>query len=1071
MRQKIFFTLIASLAFLCVFQQSVFAGKYPFKNYSGNDGLSNSYVLSILQDSRGYLWFGTDGGAIKFDGVKFTAYTKTHGLAGNRVYSMIEDRERNLWFGTDGTGVSRFDGKTWKTFTKEHGLADNTVVSMLEDSGGDLWFATTEGGVCKFDGERWITYTAEDGLGDNQVHTIIQSSDGYIWIGTQAGACRFDGEGWESYTTEHGMSRNIVSILEDGHGDIWFSGERKAEARGPVRPVVIKVTGEPGRGEFTAFTTEDGLPAEIAGSMLEDGQGNIWIGTKGAGLGMFDGREWKVFTTKNGLPKNYIESMLEDRGGNLWFGTRGGGVSRLGSTAFTVFTTEDGLADNTAAPRFEDSRENLWFSPRQAKGLIRYDGEDWIHYTTENGLGSDEVSDMFEDSDGIIWCATRMGGLSKFDGKKWSTYDRIGWVQDIYLEDEEGNLWLGDGRSTIKFDRESSRAYKIKEGLVSAIVFSALKDKNGDLWFAGDAGITRFDGEKWWPDISANINGISLSGVRQIFEDRSGGLWFLTSRGLTRFDGEKWKNYTTENGLAHNDVLSIFEDNSGALWIGTNGGGVSRLDSDRFTNYTKNDGLSSNYCYFTAQDNSYYYFVTDKGLDRFDGRAFRSYAEKDGLADSRLEGYLMDSRGNLWFGSAQGVTKYNPGLDRACPVSPPVYITRLRVLEQDTTVTSGLRLGYRENSLRFDYVGLCFKSPEDVLYSYKLEGLEKDWQETYACFVSYPDLNPGYYVFKVRARNREGVWSEENAQISFQIRQPFWVTVWFKSVITAIALLSLWGLYIVKTWNMQKRNVELERKVEERTRELREKTAQLIQAEKMASLGHLVAGVAHEINTPLGALKSNNDTFFRNIKDIKNIFAGPQATRETGEGTQLDKLFANTEKLNSVSMKAIERISTIVRSLCTFARIDKAVRDKVDIHEGLKTTLTLVQHEISKRIKLHTDYADLPKITCFPDRLNQVFMNLMINAIQAIEGEGEISVRTYREKDWMVVEIRDTGRGIAEEEMEHIFDPGFTTKGVGVGTGLGLSIVYQIVQEHEGKVEVDSEPGKGSTFRVYLPVK
>ena len=236
----------------------------------------------------------------------------------------------------------------------------------------------------------------------------------------------------------------------------------------------------------------------------------------------------------------------------------------------------------------------------------------------------------------------------------------------------------------------------------------------------------------------------------------------------------------------------------------------------------------------------------------------------------------------------------------------------------------------------------------------------------------------------------------------------------------------------------------------------------------MASLGQLVAGVAHEINTPLGALKSNIDVFIRNHEDAKKLYS---ELDETETKKKLSRLSAKTEKLGAVSRKATDRISKIVRSLRSFARIDQAVRATVDMHEGMESTLTLVQHEIKNRIKVHKDYGDLPKITCFPDRLNQVFMNLMVNAIHAIEDKGEIFIRTYQQQDWAVVEIRDTGKGIPREKLPQIFDPGFTTKGVGVGTGLGLSIVYQIVQDHQGKVEVESEPGKGSTFRVFLPVK
>lgn len=270
---------------------------------------------------------------------------------------------------------------------------------------------------------------------------------------------------------------------------------------------------------------------------------------------------------------------------------------------------------------------------------------------------------------------------------------------------------------------------------------------------------------------------------------------------------------------------------------------------------------------------------------------------------------------------------------------------------------------------------------------------------------------------------------------------------------------------------LQHANEDLEHKVEERTRELKQKQTQLVQAEKMASLGNLVAGIAHEINTPLGALRSNTDLFVRSIAKVNNILTDSKTADEVLENAELSKLLENIQKLNTVNEAATERIVNIVNSLRKFARLDQAEMDTYDIHEGIESTLTLVNHELKNRIEVVKDYGDIPQIYCYPNQLNQVFMNILVNASQAIEDQGTVRITTSRQDGNIVVEISDSGRGIPKKMIKRIFDPGFTTKGSGVGTGLGLSIVHQIIQDHKGRIEVESEPGKGTTFRVILPIE
>ena len=263
---------------------------------------------------------------------------------------------------------------------------------------------------------------------------------------------------------------------------------------------------------------------------------------------------------------------------------------------------------------------------------------------------------------------------------------------------------------------------------------------------------------------------------------------------------------------------------------------------------------------------------------------------------------------------------------------------------------------------------------------------------------------------------------------------------------------------------------ELEAEVAARTRDLRESQAQLVQQEKMAALGRLVTGVAHEMNTPIGTITSNADILGRSLGKLRGILtdeACPEAVRDNRALTLVLKVLDDISRINGL---ACERIVTIVGSLRNFARLDEADFKTADLHEGLDSTLTLVHHELKRRAELVKDYGDIPPIRCHPNQINQVFMNLLVNASQAIEGHGEITIRTRREDDIVSVQISDTGVGIPPENLANIFDPGFTTKGVGVGTGLGLSICFKIVQDHRGTIEVRSEVGRGSTFTVRLPI-
>jgi signal transduction histidine kinase len=277
--------------------------------------------------------------------------------------------------------------------------------------------------------------------------------------------------------------------------------------------------------------------------------------------------------------------------------------------------------------------------------------------------------------------------------------------------------------------------------------------------------------------------------------------------------------------------------------------------------------------------------------------------------------------------------------------------------------------------------------------------------------------------------------------------------------------------------SLKRLNETLEERVRARTaeleqtnRELRETQAQLVQSAKMASLGTLVAGVAHEINTPIGSISANTDLVKRASQIVKQRFEAEDAPTGHAEDKKLRQAIETLEQASETELLACNRISSIVRSLRNFARLDESEEKLVDIHEGIDSTLILLRHELKTGIEVVKRFGDLPKVLCYPSQLNQVFMNLLTNAVVALQGQGKITITTAREGDDVLLSFADTGTGIPLEDLERIFDPGFTTKGVGVGTGLGLSICYRIVQDHRGSIQVTSDLGKGTQFTVRLPI-
>ncbi|MFC2170323.1 sensor histidine kinase, partial [Acidobacteriota bacterium] len=331
----------------------------------------------------------------------------------------------------------------------------------------------------------------------------------------------------------------------------------------------------------------------------------------------------------------------------------------------------------------------------------------------------------------------------------------------------------------------------------------------------------------------------------------------------------------------------------------------------------------------------------------------------------------------------------------------------------------------------------------------------------------------------------DGLWNERGASVRITIIPPFWRTLWFRILIGVSLAGIVFLAYHKRVKHIEIINKKLEIQVAERTAELAEKNrqlelafqelkdaqTQLAQAEKMASLGNLAAGIVHEINSPVAAIKSGADTSHRLIKKVNRELKEIGEPKGIKENKETWKVLDVLESNNNIAMMACERIMKIIQSLKNFARLEQADFKEADIHEGLESTLTLLHHETKNRIKIVKKFGNIPRIFCYPNLLNQVFMNILANATQAIEDKGTITIKTSKNNDDISISISDNGKGIKKKDLKHIFDPGFTTKGVGVGTGLGLSISHNIITNHKGQIKVRSEIDKGAEFVVTLPIK
>nr|MBC8235884.1 GHKL domain-containing protein [bacterium] len=842
------------------------------------------------------------------------------------------------------------------------------------------------------------------------------------WSTNPKGVCRYaksnarlrlsDGKQFQHFTTKDGLAGNLVFAIESTpDGAIWI-GTHNGVSR------YDGTVGADSKPVFTNFTSKDGLVHDSVLAIHVAPDGALWFGTYN-GVSRYDGKTFRNFTIKDGLVNNTVSSICSAPDGTIWFGTgavsnKGNGVSCYDGNGFVNYTTEDGLASNWVSSIYCAPDGVLWVGT-QGSGVSCYDQKRILNLTTKDGLAGNNVARIHRTPDGVLWFGTRFGGLSRYDGKTFRNFTEA-------------------------------------DGLASKQILGGYSAPDGTLWFATVFnGISRYDGNDF-----VNFrteDGLASNWCKTIAPDSAGALWFGTSGGgVSRYDGKQFVNFTTTDGLVTNYVLSIYGAPDGMMWFGT-GGGVSRYDGNQFLNFTEG-GMTFITSIHRALDDVMW-FGTRNGVFCYDGLTWMSLDAQDGLASSNVASICEDEEGYLWFGTEGGVTRYRRSTDK-----PRVRLLSVQT-DQVYTALAALPPIITGHRLTIKYSAIDFKThPRKRQYRCRLTELDGDWRPpTKSDAFEHIFTKAGVYHFAVQAIDRDLNYSQP-ARLTLKIVSPFYLrTVFLLPTISGgtilMAFLTILSLVYVR-----------------HRQQLREAEKQLIIQERMASLGNLVAGVAHEMNNPIGAIHSAADVATRGIDKIQTLSQQQQNVDESAPDTKrLQRLLQLLNRNNQVITTASTRIAKVVESLRTFAKLDEATFQKASIHEGIETTLTLLQHELQDKVNVIKEYSDLPPIMCYPSELNQVFMHLFRNAIQAIEEKGTIKIKTMKDETQVSVSISDTGTGIPPENLGNMFDPGFTTKSGGVGTGLGLSIVYNIIQKHHGEVKVHSHVGEGSEFNIALPIE
>ena len=1056
-----------------------------FEHLTTDNGLSKSSITTILQDSQGFIWVGTFNGLNRYDGYEFTVYqydqNNQQSISHNYISSMIEDDDGKLWIGTsDGLNCHDKSTNTFKRYRHDpqnpSSITDNQIDVVFKDKKKRLWIGTRNGGLDLFDrsSQSFVHHVYDknnsNGLSSNSIHTIFEDSKGNLWIGHRNGAIDVfnDKENKFYHILYNGKKltgNTIMAIVETGENNIWVGtqgdGLFKIEYENGKPPNIF---------HYTYNTKQkNSLSGNIILSLMVDRAGKLWIGTEDNGLDILDIQRDKFYYYKtepldrSSLNNNSIYTIYEDAIGNIWIGTYAGGINlyvkdkAYFQSYHHVPGSNNSLIDNIVNGFWEDENQNIWIATGGGGlDLLDRKNKKFIHSNNGNSkITAGVILNLYGDSKHNLWIGTWANGLYKYNlqTKEVVQYTKekngLG-SNNIFqiVEGKPGELWLctfWGGLTQFNIDKQSSVTYNVENSdLADNDLRTMAKDYNGNLWIGTDMGLSFFNPVtkffKSYQHREEDKKSLSKGFVSYIKESSDSTLWIGTTGGLDKFDRktDSFIHYNTHSGLSSDEIMCIIEDENGILWISTNRG-ISKFDpkTEVFKNYDVSDGLQGN---------------------EFNTRS----------------GYKT-KRGEIIFGGNNGFNIFQPVDMKYNSFVPPVVISDLKIfnkpvsiggsdspLKKNISETKKLTLSYKQSVFSFSFVALNYICPEKNHYAYMMEGFDSDWNYIGTNrSATYTNLDPGIYVFKVKASNNDGVWNNKGASLLIEIEPPFWKT-WWAYLIESLILLLI--VYLILNYFISRQRLRNALQIEH------------LELEKMYELDqmktHFFSNISHEFQSPM------------------SLILGP-----------LEKLIASyniEEKIkNSLTLvhRNARRLQRMANQLQDFNKLEtgdlQLFLSKGDIIHFIKE-ISISFHDFAKDRHIEFQFKSNPEqyIAWFdPDKVDKIIYNLLSNAFKFTPEYGKIIIEAdiiksknnpevVNEKDraskYVVISVKDSGIGIPQDKIEHIFKRYYHLDGYDgkryEGSGVGLAFVYELLKLYKGDISVESQEDHGTTFTVQIPI-
>jgi ligand-binding sensor domain-containing protein/serine phosphatase RsbU (regulator of sigma subunit) len=796
---KLFKKYILSL--YLAFNGFCIAQTYNFKNYNTEDGLPQSQVLSVFQDSKGYIWFGTNSGGVgKFDGNKFYNLTTNDGLLNDVVFSITETADHEMLFGTS-KGLSSYRNLNFTNYNEKNGLTNSWVYKLLTDK-NKTWIGTQEG-VFILENGKISAFTKNEVLNKSAVYSMFIDADDNIWFGTmQSGAVLYDrkNQSFIQFTAAQGlMSDFVFSFAQRNNGDMLIGTQTGLNVIS--KDLKIREANEIPAQRNISFS-----------SIIKTGGDEFYFSTFAEGTFSFNftNKQRKgYYNSTNGLTNNSVLALLKDREENIWIGTNGAGVYKFFSNKFIYYTKLNGLAENYINAVSEDKNGNIWLA-LSSNGLAKLSKGTITSYQrgekNSAGLIENNINAILPMDDGSVYFGTDEG-LYRYEDNTFKTLVdpliKNKYVSALYL-DSKNTLWIGTNRGV----------FTLKDGIVSE---------------------------------ETKVNSIGGTGIHvlilSISEDKSGRILIGTENGLVQYDGEKVVQFNAANKFINARVSCAVMDSRKNIWLGT-ADGIYLYNYSVFTRISKKFGLTSGFINFLLIDlNDNLYVGSNNGIDILDlsdfyqdkGK-FKHFGKDDGLLslESNFNASYISKDGRILIGTVGGLEIYDPKIDIVNVKAPILNITDVKLffgqenindyakgIDTADYLPKDLILPYSKNNITFKYIGISLIAPEKVLYKYKLEGLDKTWTpEISKTEVTYPSLPPGSYTFMVISMNNDGLWNTEPATYSFKIQPPWYQTWWFYTLCFIAALSGVFAYNTIKTKKLIADKQKLEKQVDERTKEV-----------------------------------------------------------------------------------------------------------------------------------------------------------------------------------------------------------------------------------------------------------